>query len=105
MALFFFPPEEFGFYPRCFLYSLTGIQCPGCGGLRAAHHLLHGRFAAAFHLNPLFVLLMPLLAWLVVAALVCHVTGRDWMKPLRHPVFLWLLLAVVIGFSIERNLF
>jgi hypothetical protein len=35
-------------YPRCLLKVATGIDCPGCGGTRALHALLHGDVAGAF---------------------------------------------------------
>ena len=102
-VLFFFSPAEFGFYPRCLLYATTGWQCPGCGGLRAAHQLLHGHLAAAFRLNPLLIALLPVVAGFFAASWIQRRTGRDWMKPLRHPLGLWLLVMVVIAFTIARN--
>ncbi len=102
--LYFFPPEQYRLYPRCLLYSWTGWQCPGCGGLRATHQLLHGNFAAAFQLNPLFVLLLPALALLPGAHWLKRATGRDWLPPLRRPFWLWLLLALVVAFTLARNL-
>jgi hypothetical protein len=65
-TLYVFAPEEHSFYPRCIFHSLTGWQCPGCGSLRAMHQLLHGNFANAWQLNPLFVLALPLIGILVL---------------------------------------
>lgn len=39
--------------PLCPLRTLTGIPCLTCGGTRAARHLLHGEFGAAFLQSPL----------------------------------------------------
>jgi len=103
-VLYFFPPEKYRLYPRCLFYSMTGLQCPGCGGLRAAHHLLHGHFVAALQLNPLAVLLLPVVAVLFAAHGLTRATGRDWIRPLRHPFWLWLLVGVAVAFSIARNL-
>jgi hypothetical protein len=64
VVLYAFNPTEHPFYPRCWLYAVTGWQCPGCGGLRATHQLLHGNLAAAWMLNPLAVLLTPAGAWM-----------------------------------------
>ena len=63
-------------YPRCLLYAATGLQCPGCGGLRAAHALLHGDLAAAWHLNPLLICLLPVFAWV---GLVISVLQGAWL--------------------------
>ena len=57
-----YPPLEVHFYPRCPLFVLTGIYCPGCGALWAGHALLHGHLDAAFGYNALFVVDAPFLA-------------------------------------------
>lgn len=104
VLLFFFDPAKHSFYPFCPLYRLTGLQCPGCGCLRAAHHLLHGEFAAAFHFNALLVVLLPVIALWLALWLADRATGRDSFSPLRHRLWLWLLLGVVMAFGIGRNL-
>ena len=60
--LFFFDPAKHGFYPICLFHSLTGLNCPGCGGTRAAYQLLHGHLLRALHDNALFVLALAVLA-------------------------------------------
>lgn len=97
-------PSQHGFYPQCILYKMTGIQCPGCGGLRATHELLHGRIDNAFRLNPLLFVLMPLLLYLAAREVARHFFGREWPPVLRKPVHVFLLLAVVVAFGILRNL-
>ncbi len=102
-VLYLFAPGESRFYPRCWLFVLTGVQCPGCGGLRAVHQLLHGNVAAGFRYNPLVVLLIPVLAAWGGAWLVQRAGGPDWTTPFRRPVFAWLLLAVCLAFGVLRN--
>ena len=54
--LYLYDPAVSALYPSCPLRALTGLLCPLCGGLRAAHALLHGRVVEAVALNPfLFV--------------------------------------------------
>lgn len=48
---------------------LTGYLCPGCGSQRAIHALLHCDVAAAFCVNPYLVLMLPLAAASVFAAI------------------------------------
>src|SRR5437867_510709 len=60
LVLFAFPPDRYPFYPRCQFHRLTGLNCPGCGSLRALHEVTHGHVVMAFRLNPLFVLALAL---------------------------------------------
>lgn len=64
--IFLFDPASSSFYPSCPLRALTGLLCPFCGGLRAAHALLHGRVLEAAALNPF--LFAAGLSWPVVPA-------------------------------------
>jgi Protein of unknown function (DUF2752) len=102
--LYFFPPEKHSFYPRCLLNAATGLECPGCGGLRAAHQLLHGHLAAAFALNPLLVTGLPVLGLFLTGRLAARATGRDWLKPFRHVGWIWFLVGVILVFGVGRNL-
>jgi len=104
LVLFWFAPEQHAFYPRCLFHTLTGLECPGCGGLRAAHRLLHGDLAGAFHLNPLLVSLTPLFAiWLAAYALY-EVTGKKSWYPFTRAVWGWALLGTALIFGILRNI-
>jgi hypothetical protein len=99
--LFRFDPAAHGFYPVCFLHQTTGLQCPGCGSLRAMHQLLHGHLAAAWSFNPLLVSTLPLAAVLAVRFAVLKSKGQDaWNIP---PAWLWSILVIGIAFGIARN--
>jgi hypothetical protein len=80
--------------PPCPTRWLLGLPCPGCGSLRAVHHLLHLRFARAFALNPLATLALPFVA---VALIRPRRPDRpDWRA--RHPrLFSALCLATGAG--------
>jgi hypothetical protein len=101
-------PAGSAWYPKCPLYSLTGLHCPGCGGLRGAHQLLQGNFAAAFRMNALAFLLLPPLAltWLVNLFRKPRYrrSGGD-PRPSLFPNWIgWALLVVVVTFAIARNI-
>jgi hypothetical protein len=79
-------------FPPCPFHSLTGLHCPGCGSLRAAHSLLHGRILEALDSNPLFVLSVPVLGALVIR--------RTWRYRVWVP---WAALWVLVSYGVLRN--
>jgi hypothetical protein len=104
LVLYFFAPEHHRFYPRCLFYMLTGAQCPGCGGLRAMHRLLHGDFAAAWRFNALVVLLLPMAGVWLVVRWVSPATAAQWRQAFLKPGFLWLVFAAGIVYAVLRNI-
>jgi hypothetical protein len=101
MVLFFFNPGTWGFYPVCTFYLATGLQCPGCGSLRAVHQLLHGHLGAAFHYNPLLICTLPLAGWMVARFTIASISGRP--LPSIRPWWLWSGLVVLVVFGVLRN--
>jgi hypothetical protein len=104
VVLYCFNPVEQRLFPRCMFHVLTGWDCPGCGGLRATHQLLHGNFGAAFRLNPLFVCALPIVAVLFVRSLFRKTTAQEVFNFVRNPKLLWSFAGVVIAFGVLRNL-
>jgi Protein of unknown function (DUF2752) len=99
-----FPPSQYNFYPRCYLYALTGLHCAGCGATRCVGALVHGDVEQAFAYNPLFVILLPYLAWAVGGQICEWWTGRKF-RYRRLPHWLIIVLVVVfVVFSIARNI-
>ncbi|MBO1333465.1 DUF2752 domain-containing protein [Streptomyces sp. VRA16 Mangrove soil] len=96
-------PNQPGHYPACPLLQVAGIYCPGCGGLRGAHALVHGDLATALGANALAVVGYALFAvgwtvWTVRSA-----RGRPPGLRLGR-THLWALGAVVLVFTVVRNL-
>jgi hypothetical protein len=104
VVFYLFDPETAGFYPVCAIYRMTGLQCPGCGSLRALHQLTHGNIAAAWRFNPLLVALLPAAAWLGLREAVRWTFGWRWPGIINRPLFGWAVVAVAIIFGIVRNL-
>ena len=106
-VLLLFPPERYGFYPRCAFRDLTGLLCPGCGGTRALAALLHGHFREAMRWNALVASAAPLsLAGWVVYVMVARFRP-EWGARARlarwgEPVALG-VLVVAMGFMVWRN--
>ena len=48
----------------CMTKRIANIDCPGCGGQRAFHQLLHGNFIEAGQLNIFIYFFAPLLAYI-----------------------------------------
>ena len=93
-----YDPAVEGPFPSCPFLWLTGLQCAGCGVLRATNALLHGDLARAWALNPLFVLALP---FVLVAAL-ASALGFP-VRPTRPRVVL-VVMGVLVSFTVLRNL-
>jgi hypothetical protein len=93
-------PADAGLYPACPSNALSGYACPGCGSLRATHHLLHGRLNAAWGYNALLVLALPLflLQWGL-----WRVRRRPGAQLFPRPILVLWVLAIV-AWGIIRNL-
>ena len=104
LIFFFFDPVRSSFYPACQFHKLTGLNCPGCGGLRALHYLTHGDFLTAFRCNPLFIALLPFIAFLSLRWFKYGRRAFEANSIFFQPVTLWTLLAVTLVFTILRNL-
>lgn len=101
-----FDPNVGGPYPVCPSRLLFGIDCPGCGGLRATHALTQGDVAAAADHNLLLVIALPIA---VVAFVLWCI--RSWRgtpaRPLqpRTRTIITIAAVVVVGaFTVGRNL-
>ncbi|MGH7976566.1 MAG: DUF2752 domain-containing protein [Limisphaerales bacterium] len=101
--LFFFNPSTHGFYPVCLFHELTGLNCPGCGGTRAAYALLHGKIALALKDNALFVLSLAALAVWSVRFIIRKRKNPNVTFNVS-PGVLWTFLVVAIIFTVLRNL-
>ncbi|POX52164.1 hypothetical protein C3489_18415 [Streptomyces sp. Ru71] len=96
-------PNEPGHYPACPLLRLTGLYCPGCGGLRSAHAVVHGDVTGALHDNAPAVLGYLAFAVLWTVWVVHAVRGRPFRPDLR-PAYLWTLGGLLLVFTVVRNL-
>jgi hypothetical protein len=103
-VLYLYDPTTAGFYPVCQVHQLTGLECPGCGSLRALHQLTHGHFAAAWNFNPLLVTVLPMGIWLGMREAARWIFGWTWPGIFNRPIVGWSLLAATIVFGIARNI-
>lgn len=91
-------PHRPGFFaPPCPFKHVTGWNCPGCGGLRMTHDLLHGDLPAALTDNAFLLVGLPLLAvWILVRR-----RRRKAVMPVKAIV---VIAVVTITWTVIRNL-
>jgi hypothetical protein len=90
--------------PSCLVKLTTGLDCPGCGGTRAAWYLLHGDLPAASRHHLLFVFVVPVLVYVYIAW-----AGKaffNWKIPVPsfNPAVMGWLLGAWALFMVVRNL-
>ena len=102
-VVYFFNPVTSSFYPVCQFHRLTGWNCPSCGATRGLYALLHGQLLTATRDNAL----------MMAALFLVPSRAVWWLKKLKaggrasdfFPAsWLWPLLAVLLVFSVLRNL-
>ena len=101
------PVAKKQYYPQCQFKENTGLDCPGCGGLRATHELTNGRIMKAFRFHPGFVLSLPIFGYLFVLWI------GEWRRIGEMPVPfvqpecnrpLIVIAVLFISFGIVRNI-
>lgn len=101
-----FNPYEVDFFPTCPFLYLTGYKCPGCGSQRAIHYIFNFEFVNAARENLLLMFAIP---YMIVGAWFDTIKVKT-PKQLKIRRFLfgqkaiWLILVLVIGFWILRNI-
>jgi hypothetical protein len=106
IALHFRDPHSSGSWGYCPFYAMTGLYCPGCGGLRAVNDLTNGDVLGAASSNLVFVALVPLIVlWWV------RWTNRAWtgapvqgVASRRASVLIAVFAVVLFVFGVVRNL-
>jgi len=104
LALYiYWNPSDSNIFPKCPLYSITGIYCPGCGSQRAAHQLLNGNVIEAVRHNYLIALLFLVLLYQAFIFLMNNVLNRGVTNLLHKSKVTLSILIVIILFWILRN--
>jgi hypothetical protein len=97
-------PNADGVFPQCPTRTLFGVDCPGCGGLRAVHALTRADLAGAADHNVLLLVVLPVVALLWLRWLL-RTLGVGVPRLPTVPRRAWVGLAtVVLAFTIVRNL-
>jgi hypothetical protein len=102
LLLYFFVEPKNGNLPKCLFHQITGLYCPGCGGQRSLHALLHGNILTAMNYNLLFILLLPLIIYFIIVFL----SGKKYKSSsfIYNARFSLVIAIVVVSFWILRNI-
>lgn len=96
----------------CLLHATTGLNCPFCGATRMAAALLRGDLDAAWHFNPVVLVIGPLIGVAVGYQLLTWALETARLVKLPRPrispgTLKWLLRAltvVLVVYGVARNL-
>ncbi|KXP03081.1 DUF2752 domain-containing protein [Tsukamurella pseudospumae] len=103
LALHLRDPHQQGSWGVCPLYAVTGLYCPGCGGLRAINDITNGSFGAALGSNALVYPAAAIVVWLWIGWLGRKVGFR--VPSLPTNTYLWVTVGVLIAvWTVARNL-
>jgi hypothetical protein len=102
--LFLFDPASSIIYPPCPFHEITGYYCPGCGSLRSLHQLLHAHPLKALSLNPLMILSLPFLSYILISDYLGSIQTLKSSQLFSSPRSVWILLGIILVFWIIRNI-
>lgn len=105
-AVFFASNDPYSteIFAPCPILAVTGWQCPGCGGTRAAYSLLHGDVTESLAMNPLLLALYAAAA-LVLASFAVTAKARPRLGNGLAFTALWVVVAAAVYAGVVRNLF
>lgn len=105
LLYYLFNPSQSTFFLSCPIKMVTGYHCPGCGSQRAVYQLLHGHILAAFRLNPLMVLTLPLLVYGLGLTLYNYIFSTSHRISLFYNnAFIFGYFAIAILYWVLRNI-
>lgn len=106
IALHLRDPHDSGSWGYCPLYAMTGIYCPGCGGLRAVNDLTKFDVGAAASSNLLFVASIPVivLMWVLWARRAWTGAPTASMSRASTVALVITMTVLMLAFTVLRNL-
>lgn len=90
-------------FAPCPFRAMTGLRCPGCGGTRAMYSLLHGDLAGTVRMNPLILVLYPVVIGYGASLLADYRANPRLARVLSWTAFA-LLMGGVLYSGVVRNL-
>jgi hypothetical protein len=94
------PPHGFDGIQLCWIQSITGIPCLGCGLTRSLSCGLHGMFAESWQYHPMGILILPLFLFTAIQSTMpesCRDKLKSFMQ-VRAAFFNSLYLIFILAF-------
>ncbi len=104
IILYFSKDPSASTFPKCPLYSTTGIYCPGCGSQRAFHDLLHLNLIGIAKNNILFLVLVLISLYELTITIINRFYDKRLQSILNQKKALLLMLLFVVIYWILRNI-
>lgn len=101
---FYFDPAHAHLAPKCMFHTLTGLDCPSCGGQRALHSLLNGEVWLSVRYNPFLWLCAPYILLLLYTSIFRGERTERLYNWLTSKRVVWSFLALYIVWWVVRNL-
>ena len=99
-VLYKYNPITSGIYPRCVSYSLFSINCPGCGTLRAIHHLFNGEIIHSIKSN---ILIYITIVYMLVRSLISKLREQSFIINFSSREISGMMIFIII-YTIARNI-
>jgi hypothetical protein len=97
-------PNEAGHYPTCPFLAMTGLYCPGCGGLRMTHAIARGDLGEAASRNLLAFVMIPVVGYLWGLWVLASWRGTEVRTRLSNRWPIMGLVGAIVAFLVLRNL-
>jgi hypothetical protein len=101
---FTFDPINTLFFPKCPLFTSTGIYCPGCGSQRATHALLHFDLINVLKSNLLFLPIILLIMYHLGIRITNRILETNYRSILDNSKAPIVVLVIVLLYWLLRNL-
>ena len=105
LALYFsWNPSDTNMFPKCPVYSASGIYCPGCGSQRAAHQILNGNILNGIRHNYLIALLALVFLYQAFMFIMNNMLDKGITNLLHKSNVTLGILIIIVLFWILRNI-
>ena len=102
-VVYYFVARFTDFGLKCYIYELTGLNCPACGTTRMIVSASRLHFRESFNYNPFMFVSFPFVVGEVIYFLYINEARKPVNRVNKMIIYIWLALFVLFG--ILRNIF